>query len=152
MEAPCPPPLKALAQACATLQRESFPYQAWEPSFFEHFLISPHGRGVLAMDASQFVGFFLYQQILDAGEVLTFAVSKTFQGQGIGQRLLERAIAQARTLNLQALYLEVKDGNDAACYLYQKYGFSHIGTRPGYYQSSPGNPKDALLLRLDISK
>jgi len=148
IEIPSKALMPGLPKACAELQKQLFPYQAWEASFFETFLFAPYGRGVLALAQEILVGFFLYQHILDEGDVLTFGVSRSFQGKKIGQRLLQRGVQQAKTLNLKTLFLEVKDGNEIPIHLYKKYGFLQVALRPCYYHLEAGNQKDALLFKL----
>lgn len=150
IELPCTSPFKDLAVACARLQGEAFPHQAWDPSFFETFLSASYGRGVLAFFGETLVGFLLVQQVLGEGEILSFAVAKGLQGHRIGQRLLDQTLEQARKNNLKCLFLEVKSGNDVAIHLYQKYGFLQVGIRPGYYQLAQGNQQDAHLYKLDF--
>ncbi|MBU2705049.1 GNAT family N-acetyltransferase [Zooshikella marina] len=58
------------------------------------------------------------------GMISGFYVNKPFQSNGIGKRLLERIIDEAKQLNdLSQLQLVVISENTSAIKLYQKYGF-----------------------------
>ncbi len=52
-----------------------------------------------------------------------FAVDRTFRHGGTGTRLMDRALAWARSQGLGGLRLETQHNNIAACRFYQKYGF-----------------------------
>jgi ribosomal protein S18 acetylase RimI-like enzyme len=51
------------------------------------------------------------------------------RGRGLGRRLIEFALAQARNLGIGTLHLEVETGNEAATRLYRAVGFSETGRR-----------------------
>ena len=52
-----------------------------------------------------------------------------FQGTGVGRRLLDLAVAQARIHGAERLLLGVYAHNDAAIGFYERSGFTKIGTR-----------------------
>ena len=60
---------------------------------------------------------------------LGMGVRKDFRRLGIGTRLLERTIAEARVVGLERVELEVFASNTAAIKLYQKAGFSVEGVK-----------------------
>ena len=53
------------------------------------------------------------------------------RGRGMGRRLLERCLAEARALGYRRCYLETLTGMDAAQALYQKVGFVRIPSARG---------------------
>ena len=59
-------------------------------------------------------------------ELVKFAVSPKAQGHGIGRRLIEACIAQARRTGGFRLFLESNYKCAAAVHLYEKYGFRHL--------------------------
>jgi GNAT superfamily N-acetyltransferase len=59
-------------------------------------------------------------------EVGKMAVTESCQGHGIGRRLLEWTIAQARALGATRLYLETNRVLAPAVRLYESLGFAHI--------------------------
>jgi len=65
--------------------------------------------------------------------------------QGIGELLLISLIDLAIELDARAITLEVRASNTAAQRLYFKYGFTHVGLRPGYYID---NREDGVLMFL----
>ena len=59
-------------------------------------------------------------------EVSKMAVSPRLRGQGIGRRLLQHAISQARMLGARSLFLGSSTKLTNAVHLYESVGFSHV--------------------------
>lgn len=94
--------------------------------------------------SSQYIlGFASIWVMADEAHITNIAVRKQYQRQGIGERLLISVIDLATELKADFMTLEVRVSNTAAQSLYQKYGFSQVGVRPGYYTD---NREDALLM------
>jgi len=83
-----------------------------------------------------------------AGEahITTIGVREAYRRQGIGELLLIAAIEMALIQNAHLVTLEVRASNTAAQALYEKYGFTKVGVRPGYYTD---NREDALIMSTD---
>ena len=86
-----------------------------------------------------------------AGEahLLNICVNRRYQGQGIGQFMLQSMIELAKEKNVHTLFLEVRPSNRIALELYLKNGFNEIGTRKDYYPAQGGR-EDALILALNV--
>ena len=59
-------------------------------------------------------------------EVAQMAVTESAQGKGIGRRVLEKTIAEARASGARRLYLETNRKLATAIRLYESLGFKHI--------------------------
>ena len=59
-------------------------------------------------------------------ELAKMAVAERYQGAGIGRKLLEHAVAQAKTLGTQSLYLGSNTKLANAIHLYESVGFRHL--------------------------
>ena len=59
-------------------------------------------------------------------EVAKMAVTTAFQRSGIGRRLLEKAIVEARVSGARRLYLETNQKFAPAIRLYESFGFRHV--------------------------
>ena len=59
-------------------------------------------------------------------ELSKMAVSPALRGQGIGRKLLEYAIAQARQIGAKSLFLGSNTKLENALHLYESVGFHHI--------------------------
>lgn len=65
---------------------------------------------------------------------LGIAVVREYWNQGIGGRLLSGIIAFAKENAFAVLDLQVRSDNLAAIHLYEKYGFTKIGTHPAFFK------------------
>lgn len=78
----------------------------------------------------------------EASQIINFYVDDEFQNQGFGSMMLEFVIELCKMSNLNVLSLEVRESNEKAIKLYEKYGFVFSHKRKNYYS----NGEDALLL------
>ena len=78
----------------------------------------------------------------EASQIINFYVDDEFQNQGFGSMMLEFVIELCKMSNLNVLSLEVRESNEKAIKLYEKYGFVFSHKRNNYYS----NGEDALLL------
>ena len=89
-------------------------------------------------------GFLIGRVVAGEAEVLTLAVHPDAQRSGIGRRLLNRFLAEAKTRGAEVAFLEVAADNAAAAALYRSSGFTAAGRRNGYFTGASG-PVDALI-------
>lgn len=94
------------------------------------------------------IGYCLYHQLFEIGEVLRIGTHPNWQRQGIALRLLQQLIAILKADNVERLLLEVRADNTPAISLYNKLGFMQIDCRKGYYKSDHGHHVDALIMQL----
>jgi GNAT superfamily N-acetyltransferase len=99
---------------------------ATELSEFLNRLNPVHDGFCLARIAEKIVGGVA----IDGSEAQTsgarlrwFIVEPEYQGRGVGQRLLEEAIAFCRKATIRRVYLHSFAGLDAARHVYEKFGF-----------------------------
>lgn len=87
-----------------------------------------------------------------AGEahILNLCVDPSYQGLGLGGRLLGRMLDLARKRQVERVLLEVRPSNEQALALYHRYGFSKVGERRGYYPAQGGR-EDAVVMSLRLS-
>lgn len=128
--------------------------QPWPYSAFERrvgnpgFLVS---EAAVPADASDRIrGYVVADTIPNhqrpLGHVKDIAVRPTARGEGVGQALLERALAVLGAQGARSVKLEVRESNDAALGLYEKAGFEYLRTLPQYYTDG----EDAYVLVASI--
>jgi ribosomal-protein-alanine N-acetyltransferase len=83
--------------------------------------------------------------IVDEIHIATIATHPDFRKQGIGEKLLSFTLQSAKDEGAITSFLEVREGNDAALMMYQKFGYVESGRRKGYYLD---NGEDAILMTL----
>ena len=88
------------------------------------------------------VGFWIM-----AGEahISTIGVRPAYRSHGLGELLLISTIELAHILHVHVITLEVRASNSVAQALYEKYGFTKVGMRRGYYSDR----EDAVIMTTD---
>lgn len=86
-----------------------------------------------------------------AGEahILNLCVADEFQRRGLGRALLSKVLDNAKAMDVENVFLEVRPSNYPAITLYEQLGFNQIGTRKDYYPASNGR-EDAVILAKNI--
>lgn len=117
----------------------------WTKDSIREVLFYPHGKALIALHGDKIAGYlFLFHDKVEA-TVANVAVAPAFRGLGIGEELLRFIIDEMRTLGVRFITLEVRSQNTPAISLYEKLGFTAIGSRKNYYK----NPTDdAHLMKL----
>lgn len=95
------------------------------------------------------VGYGLLSCAVGEAHVLNIAIHPEKQRLGLGKKMMQHLIQQARVLQADMVYLEVRESNFPAISLYKQLEFIEIGVRKGYY--ARGNEReDALVFALGI--
>ncbi|MFM2083849.1 MAG: ribosomal protein S18-alanine N-acetyltransferase [Pseudomonadota bacterium] len=105
----------------------------------QHLLLS-------RLDAGATVATIEIMRGVDDAEILHIETLPSHRRQGLAQSLLTEAFDWARQHQRQAVWLEVRAGNDAAVSLYRKTGFVQISTRKRYYADG----EDALVMKYTL--
>ena len=95
------------------------------------------------------VGFSLVRTVADESELLLLAVRPEHHRHGIGRRLLDRFMSQARDEGMVRVHLEVREGNPAV-QMYREAGFEPVGRRRNYYHGQDGKRFDAITLAQNL--
>ena len=66
-------------------------------------------------------------------EVAKMAVAEEWQGRGVGRRVLQYTVDQARALGAKRLYLETNERLTNAIHLYESVGFQHLPPKQSPY-------------------
>ncbi|WP_237560555.1 GNAT family N-acetyltransferase [Halostella litorea] len=143
--------------AVKRIENASFP-QPWPYDAFERYLDAPGflvavepdgGRdadGGDALDSADVVGFVVADLVPNHGEglghVKDLAVHPDRRGDGVGESLLAAALGTLSARSAASVKLEVRESNEAARSLYEKFGFQPLRRVPRYYDDG----EDALIL------
>lgn len=95
-------------------------------------LTPPNGRILLATrDDGSLIGCGVIRRIRsDAAELKRMYVLPEAQGLGLGRRLFEMRISEARKMGCKVLYADTITGNRSMLSMYEKFGFSYISRYP----------------------
>lgn len=76
----------------------------------------------------------------------SFAVSRNMRGHHLGEQLVCHCLEKAASLGFRVLQFNaVVSGNTGAIRLYEKLGFTRLGTVPGGFRSKDGVYEDIIL-------
>jgi ribosomal-protein-alanine N-acetyltransferase len=104
---------------------------------------------VVRRPGDEVVAYIVFWQIRDDVQVNNIAVHPDCRGLGIGEALMQFAIAKVRGEGAAFMTLEVRPSNTAAVALYQKLGFEVLGTRKNYYTKPD---EDAFVMGLVLDQ
>jgi ribosomal-protein-alanine N-acetyltransferase len=102
---------------------------------------------VLRTPESPTAAFCAFWRVADQAHINNLAVRPELRRHGLGSRLLQAVIAEARDLGAATLTLEVRRSNIAAQRLYLRAGFREEAVRKSYYTQPV---EDALVLSMKI--
>ena len=100
----------------------------------EHHVLAKGGHIFFATAAGAPIGCCALKP-MEPGEyeVAKMAVAEPWQGRGIGRRVLQYTVEQARALGTRRLYLETNDRLANAIHLYESLGFKHLPPKQSPY-------------------
>ncbi|HZS62051.1 MAG TPA: ribosomal protein S18-alanine N-acetyltransferase [Gemmatimonadaceae bacterium] len=136
--------------AVVAIERASFTDPPWSRESFTALVDSPRAYFTVACEppTGAVVGYVVAWFVVDEAEIANLAVAPDRRGRGVGSRLLDAALTEARLAGAIVVHLEVRDSNAAARALYDSRGFEAVGRRRRYYRDPV---EDALLLRRDLT-
>ncbi|MBI4486484.1 MAG: ribosomal protein S18-alanine N-acetyltransferase, partial [Acidobacteria bacterium] len=117
----------------------------------EMYLAEFENKGVsycyLAKIRGEVVGFCSFWRVADELHINNLAVAPHMRGAGIGSALLLHVLREGAKLGSTRATLEVRQSNQLARVLYERFGFTLAGVRRDYYT----NPvEDALIFWREI--
>jgi ribosomal-protein-alanine N-acetyltransferase len=118
-------------------------------NFLDSFYSGHEARG-LRNKSEDLLGYFVLMSVLDEMHLLNFSIAAEYQRQGLARILLDKMSECAREKNILSVLLEVRVSNQRAVDVYQRYGFTEIGRRKGYYPATDGVREDAIVMRIEL--
>ena len=110
------------------IEEVAYPNHHWSRVSFENEISNKLATYRCALTPKgDMAGFYGFWQILEEAHITTIATHPDFRRQGVAKTLM----------------FDIIESNIAAISLYDKFGFSTIGTRKKYYQD---NNEDALIM------
>ena len=138
-------PLKAEdVKALACLEREIFA-TPWTERMFEELLCHIHSMYLVAETDGKVVGCAGLTMLGEEGDIDKVMVEEGYRRQGIAALLLQKLMDEAGSRGIISFTLEVRESNQAAIRLYERFGFHSEGVRPGFYEKPT---EDALIMWL----
>jgi [ribosomal protein S18]-alanine N-acetyltransferase len=151
-----PPVIRPLrvdkAEDCARLHGANFAHP-WPAEEMAALISNASTLAAAALDpaSGRLRGFVLARLTADEAEILTIAVEPSARGKGVGRALLAENLRQAARAGARTMFLEVDLDNAPALALYERFGFSKVGERIGYYRRKDGQRATALVMLKALS-
>jgi len=130
------------------IERLSFTSPWTEANFRQEIESNPLAWNLVARADGKVVAFACAYIVADELMINDLAVDSSQRRVGLGSALLRHLLDGARVRGCRRATLEVRLGNEPARALYDAFGFSVVGRRPGYYADTG---EDALLLTCALS-
>ena len=131
------------------IERLSFD-NPWSRDSFQRELTLPFSRTTVAVtttgETEAIFGYLCRWLVADECHILNVAVHPMARRTGVGARLMEHAIGEARREKARFVTLEVRRSNVAARSLYRKLHFGERRLRKNYY----GSGDDAIVMELRL--
>jgi ribosomal-protein-alanine N-acetyltransferase len=124
-----------------SIERRAFP-TPWSLAMFVLELSKPSGICLAALRDGRVAGYLICSRYDTVWHVMNVAVDDRRRREGLATRLLAELFRLADRPGEQYT-LEVRLSNAAAIALYERFGFTSAGVRPGYYHD---NKEDALIM------
>ena len=105
----------------------------WTAEGFFTYLLRMDALFLVAEEGEKILGYCGVIMAADEGDITNVSVKKEQQGHGIGKELVSELIRRTKEMGVTALFLEVRESNQAALGLYEKMGCERMGIRKGYY-------------------
>jgi len=123
------------------IERRAFP-TPWSLSMFVLELSKPSGICLAAVEHGRLRGYLVCSRYDTVWHLMNVAVDPHHRRQGIASTLMTQLFDAADRPHEQYT-LEVRESNDAAIALYERFGFRGAGHRRAYYHD---NREDALIM------
>ncbi|MTD13127.1 GNAT family N-acetyltransferase [Nakamurella sp. YIM 132087] len=111
-------------------------------------------RGQALTAGRTLVGFGLLTPgeslVAHTGMITLVMIDPDHQRQGLGDRIMEGLLEQARELGIERLELTVRGGEGLERF-YARFGFEVEGSRPGWIRVAPGDDRDEVFLRMRLA-
>ena len=109
---------------------------------------------LVAESAGRLTGYTQFGESADSGlsaemELRKLYVDPDFQNRGIGSALLESALRHPKMASAREIHLDVWEHNPGARKLYERFGFSAVGTREFMMESGVSDSLDLVMIRVN---
>ena len=118
----------------------------WTRGNFRDALASGYWAQCLRVQ-DELLGHVVAMEGVEETHLLNITVAPARQGQGWAHMMLDALCLWSRRQGAQWLWLEVRESNQRALHVYERYGFRRVGVRKGYYPDH-GRREDAVVMSL----
>jgi len=106
----------------------------WSLNAFTETVEKENFRYFVAEEEGEILGYCGILFVLDEAEIPNVCVKSSARKQGVGKKMMNALIEEAKKLGISTLFLEVRESNEAARTLYRSLGFVEDGIRKNFYE------------------
>ena len=129
------------------IEQQSFPLP-YSENLFRMELELKIAHLFVARQQQEILGYLDFWHVSREMNVISIATHPAARRRGVGAHLMTHLVNYGRTQQVEQIFLDVRESNQAAIALYKKFGFQAIDIRKGYYQD---NEENALVMELKLS-
>ncbi len=118
------------------IEKEAFT-DPWDEENFVADIENHHVITLAAKSATHCVGYLSCIALDDYGYVANVAVDGDYRSKGVGRALFDELRSRLLQRGIHDVVLDVRVSNSRAIGFYEKYGFSVITRRKGFYSTPP---------------
>lgn len=134
--------------AVSAIEKASFSEPWSEESLLSEGCGLPYATMLVAEEDGAPVGYICLRYLFEEAEITNIAVRNDYRRRGIGEMLIDAAVAFCKEIYCESIGLEVRETNAPAIALYEKKGFERVGIRKDYYEKPREN---AILMNCTLS-
>lgn len=140
--------LSDIEQVCE-IEKEAFPTPWTAEAFYSELTSNLFAHYIVIEKEGELIGYGGMWKIIDEAHITNIAIRKSYQGNKLGEKLLQYLQHAAIEAGMKRMTLEVRVSNTVAQNLYHKLGFYKVGTRKGYYTD---NNEDAYIMWANLNE
>ena len=122
----------------------------WSRGNFRDALASGYWAQCLRVQ-DELLGYVVAMAGVEETHLLNITVAPARQGQGWAHMVLDALCLWSRRQGAQWLWLEVREGNQRALQVYERYGFRRVGLRKDYYPADRQQREHAVVMSLNLN-
>ena len=126
--------------AVNTLEQRCFT-DSWSEAMISNMFSNSYDKVYVLENEGEVIGYVNTRDIGGDVDLMCICIKPEEQGKGYANLLMDRIMKDPYS----TMMLEVRESNERAIALYEKYGFEKYARRKGYY-SSPD--EDAIIMRI----
>lgn len=122
---------KDLDQVCQ-IEEDNFS-MPWSRQAFLDSIRHPEQLYLVAEQNERIRGYCGMWIVLEEGQINNVAVDRKFRRQGVASAMFEAFLKQGYEMGARRFTLEVRESNQSAIALYEKFSFQNVGIRKNFY-------------------
>ena len=121
----------------------------WTSGNFRDALASGYWAQCLRLQ-DELLGYVIAMEGVQETHLLNITVAPARQGQGWAHMMLDALSLWSRRQQAEWLWLEVRESNQRALQVYERYGFRRVGLRKDYYPADRQQREHAVVMSLNL--